>query len=617
MKPLDLDRAFPQTPDCIHAAIELGLRKGKNKMKFRNKMIAMGGIAAALAVMLAAALALGVDRTPRPDVLSQPVLELPAGEEAATVYTTDGAAYYHADEHCSGLQDARSMTEREAVALGKQPCPVCIPLSCSGHEGEIEFVYYSQGGKYFHRQQECSGGEMPLKGRYQTVTEEFPGKEPCPVCFPNGIALCLHGKAFAAQPEPTPTAAPAPEESAEASPLEDMPQAEEYVAIHAGNVQAQAEKGAADADLVYTEYGANPLRYHRLQNCSGGDYRRAIPKEQARKENLQLCEACYDGLVYYTEGGTYYHSDSSCQGMHNATAHDRNDVGRKSPCPTCLNVYCTEDGTYYHLLPNCIGMIGAALRSPAEARALNKQRCPICLSPLTVYATQKGNYFHAFSACSGMEGASPTDPGTAFNSGKTPCPVCIIGEAEGGSTDALSSSLQLSPVQLFQTVFGAEALNGCTVDSQESSTRSGGSERFLLSNAAGLQLQCEVYPSGSVGWAEQVNDGAEGSGLAELVLTRLAGSAEQMEAFLQAAPEPLAGMCADAPQLAQQCMESAGMDVPPTRLPIQSITVYCDANNQLSRCEMVLGDSAGAILRWRRDGQSGMELYGSDCFQNT
>lgn len=151
MKQLDLDRAFPATPDCIETAIELGLRKGKKKMKFRNKLIAAGSIAAMFAVVIAAALAMIPERNETPDVLAQPPLTV--AEEEITVYFMPGSEYYHAD-HCKFLMQSRmqEVSEQEAVLLGLKPCEVCIPQSCPGHADAIEFIYYSQGGKYFHRQ---------------------------------------------------------------------------------------------------------------------------------------------------------------------------------------------------------------------------------------------------------------------------------------------------------------------------------------------------------------------------------------------------------------------------------------------------------------------------------
>lgn len=423
MNHTDFDRAFPYTPDCIHTAIELGLRKGKKHMQFRNRIITMGSIAAVLAIMLATVLGMGIDRGPQPDVLSQPPLTAP--EEEFTVFFMPGSDFYHVDGCKYLVRSAmQQVPEREAILLGLKPCEACIPLACPGHEGEIEFIYYSQGGKYFHRQEECSGGTMPLKGEYSAVMAEYPGKEPCPICFPEGIEICLHGKAIIVKPEPTAT--PEPEEEMNSEP-ESVPEAEE-------NVQTKNKTAVqSDGDIVYTEYGANPTSYHRLKDCAGREFRREISLVQANRENLQPCEACYFGYVCYNENGTYYHSDPHCQGMQNAKQHSRADArkDRKSPCPHCLNVYFTAMGTYYHLLPDCIGMMNAELSTLDAAYAMNKKRCPVCLSPETVYCTPKGAYFHAFSACSGMEGASPTDPESAWNSGKNPCPVCITGDPEG------------------------------------------------------------------------------------------------------------------------------------------------------------------------------------------
>lgn len=422
----DFDRAFPRTPDCIHTAIELGLRKGQKKMKFRNRIIAMGSIAAALAIMLAAALAMNIDRSPQPDVLAQPPLN--AAEEEITVFFMPDSEYYHA-AGCRYLIQSRmqQVSEREALLLGLQPCEACIPQSCPGHEDAIEYIYYSQGGKYFHRQEECSGGAMPLKGEYSAVLAEYPGKEPCPICFPNDIWMCLHGKVIAMVSTPVLVSELVTEERTPEPTDAPQPEAEEYAPA------VKKETSQSDADVVYTEYGASLTTYHRLKDCAGREFPREISVMQANREKLQPCEACYFGFVCYNENGTYYHSDPDCQGMQNARQHSRADArsDRKSPCPLCLNVYFTKSGTYYHLLPDCIGMMNAELRTLEDAYSMNKKRCPVCLSPETVYATQKGAYFHAFSACSGMEGAKPTDPESAWNSGKNPCPVCITGDPEG------------------------------------------------------------------------------------------------------------------------------------------------------------------------------------------
>ena len=295
---------------------------------------------------------------------------------------------------------------------------------------------------------------MPLKGEYFAVTKAFPGKEPCPECFSNGIWTCLHGRVFATISHPVLVSEP--DEETE---IIRMPEAEEYTP------SVKKENAQSDTDIVYTEYGANLTTYHRLKYCAGREFLREISEMQANRENLQPCEACYFGYVCYNVNGTYYHSDAHCQSMQNARQHSREDArkDRKSPCPLCLNVYFTDMGTYYHLLPDCMGMQGAKLRTLDEAYAMNKKRCPVCLSPETVYATQKGAYFHAFSACSGMEGAKETDPENAWNSGKGPCPVCITGNALNSDGFSLANAAGAQNItaasfpqhhDLFQKAFG-------------------------------------------------------------------------------------------------------------------------------------------------------------------
>lgn len=47
-------------------------------------------------------------------------------EEGRTVYMTYGGKFFHADEHCSGLEGAQAASEAEARLAGKLPCPVCV-----------------------------------------------------------------------------------------------------------------------------------------------------------------------------------------------------------------------------------------------------------------------------------------------------------------------------------------------------------------------------------------------------------------------------------------------------------------------------------------------------------
>ncbi len=137
MKRIDLDRAFPETPDCVRASIQLAFQKGaRQQMKMRSKTMSLLAVAAALALLAGvAALAAGRLGAPRPDnvTLGQPVFKAtPTAEPTVasttgpTVYCAKEGKYYHLYEDCSGMQNASATTLSEAQAQGKQPCPVCM-----------------------------------------------------------------------------------------------------------------------------------------------------------------------------------------------------------------------------------------------------------------------------------------------------------------------------------------------------------------------------------------------------------------------------------------------------------------------------------------------------------
>lgn len=185
MKQLNFDNAFPPTPDCIHAAIEMGIRKGQKKVKLQNKIIAMGSIAAALAIMIAvAALAMGIDRTPAPDVLAQPpAADIPRITEEPMVWCTEKGNYYHSDEHCSGMEGAILGTLSYALALDKAPCPVCISVdttSPTNEESSTVYAVYGQA-RYYHAVNVCSGQEN--KRKLSLSEAQMEKLDPCPNCF--------------------------------------------------------------------------------------------------------------------------------------------------------------------------------------------------------------------------------------------------------------------------------------------------------------------------------------------------------------------------------------------------------------------------------------------------
>lgn len=172
MKPLDFDRAFPSTPDCIHAAIDMGFRKGQQQMKKRTKIISACSVAAAAVILIAvAAFAAGGISAPQPDLLAQPVVRPSAAPAIAEyiVYCTDNGLYYHSDAHCAGMQNAKAHSISDALALGKVPCPFCI------------IVYCTDNGLYYHSDAHCAG--MRNAKPHSISDAQILGKDPCPRCM--------------------------------------------------------------------------------------------------------------------------------------------------------------------------------------------------------------------------------------------------------------------------------------------------------------------------------------------------------------------------------------------------------------------------------------------------
>lgn len=489
MKQIDFDRAYPQTPDCIHAAIEMGFRKGQKKMKMQNKIIMLGSIAAALVIMFAAALATGgLSTAPQPDVLAQPpVTDVPKVQEEPMVWCTEKGNYYHYDEHCSGMEGAKRRPLTEAQEMGKNTCPVCGPSEYDGQAGKepIEFIYYSEDSQYFHKNQTCAGETYPLKAEalntFFAAADAAVNKSPCPVCLPHGITMIGDGAYVNLHKTP------------EITPAEPDPKAELF----------------AEATVFCTEGGSY---YHSYADCSGMLNASAIRLSEAVEMGKETCPRCLGpAFVFTTPHGEYYHSEKNCSGMEGATAMNPEEAlwWDKHPCPTCIidkKVNVASCDMYYHESDACsaaefyydkyplldaltIGMTPcpectAVEVTPeeenqdafwAEAEADQEERvyaaygkplyyhkadvcngqqnnrsltlanaekeqlipCPDCYAATTseeneeaaepvFYCTPGGKYYHLEPDCSGMRNAEARTPEQVFiNSGKFACPVCF------------------------------------------------------------------------------------------------------------------------------------------------------------------------------------------------
>jgi hypothetical protein len=182
--------------------------------------------------------------------------------------------------------------------------------------------------------------------------------------------------------------------------------------------------------------------------------------------------------VYATKSGAYYHLNSTCSGMKNAsriTLKQAVNAG-KTPCPTCASsakrtVYSNTGGKYYHAASVCkkSGMKKGTPKTLAQALMEGQTACKYCIgnsvstaaakaaakaaaqsateqekaalkkaaaklvnshtyqtgkSGIMVYARADNKYFHRLSNCSGMSKASRITLETAMNYGKTACPTC-------------------------------------------------------------------------------------------------------------------------------------------------------------------------------------------------
>ena len=131
-----LDRAFTQAPPELTASVEEAFRRGEEAMKQRHKSMTALSVAAAVAVLCAAlALAAGTMMKPRRDDVvaargkgdtGMPAPIPGTAPEKALYFATTAGVYYHIDAHCGGMMNATPVAEADALADGKQPCPICV-----------------------------------------------------------------------------------------------------------------------------------------------------------------------------------------------------------------------------------------------------------------------------------------------------------------------------------------------------------------------------------------------------------------------------------------------------------------------------------------------------------
>lgn len=262
-------------------------------------------------------------------------------------------------------------------------------------------VWATPTGTYYHSRSDCDG--MQNASLISLSVALTRSQTACPKCFTQDVTAT-------ASPAPTP------------------------------NTTTNAD---GTVETIYYDTPTGKY-YHILPNC-GMKSSRKVTKAEAESIGQSPCPTCI-GSVYWTEGGSWYHTISNCQGMKGAkmtTIAEAQKAG-KTACPTCAGgtmtegtetkgteyYWCTDTGTYYHSKSDCTGMKGATKVTAEAAEANGKKPCPKCVGSsgaAIYYATPTGTWFHSNATCGGMKNATKVSLATATARNQTPCPTCLPG----------------------------------------------------------------------------------------------------------------------------------------------------------------------------------------------
>lgn len=165
--------------------------------------------------------------------------------------------------------------------------------------------------------------------------------------------------------------------------------------------------------------------------------------------------------VWYTAGGTYYHSDSTCGGtMSGAKQHtlEEAQAANKRRCPYCYDGVSRNGGAGSghsasapsHPKPHPTARVTPrptvrATARPQPPATPTPVPTPVSTSPyaVMVYYNVNGEYYHSISNCQGMKNAGYYTIGQAIDAGKKRCPICNA--PEPGSTVTPSPSPKPTP----------------------------------------------------------------------------------------------------------------------------------------------------------------------------
>lgn len=240
-------------------------------------------------------------------IISDDVLELMmANRSGETIFVVPGSSYYHVSTDCDAISyemNAYVMLTGEytgdhidgsiirpiSEAGGLTPCASCA-----------QPVYATESGLFYHADSQCSG--MTGAQEYTLSSAQAADKTACPICM-NGDADILSARDLVLL----------------------VPAEQGCGNIYHGNADcprfllesSSASREADDAPFSLSDW--------------------CVSEAIAEKTGAAPCEYCTKQSVFATPNGKYYHTDSACSGMMNASAYTimQAEGEGKTACPVC------------------------------------------------------------------------------------------------------------------------------------------------------------------------------------------------------------------------------------------------------------------------------------------
>lgn len=260
-------------------------------------------------------------------------------------WMTDGGVYYHVAEHCSGMEGAHVCTEEEAVKAGKILCMVCMPEEASSvvdyHVEEMN-VWMTDKGRYYHVDEHCSG----MEGAYACGESEAiaAGKQSCPVCLLINEVTDGPSAVWVTDEETmsvwTTDDGVYYHVDEHCSGMDGAYVSDESAAVENGKFPCPVCLADSYAEVVqFVWMTQNGVYYHSDEHCSGMDGAYGCEVLEALANGKTPCPKCAKQLssVWVTENGMYYHLNPECSGMTGAKEISGRDavMQGKTLCPNC------------------------------------------------------------------------------------------------------------------------------------------------------------------------------------------------------------------------------------------------------------------------------------------